>query len=182
MAIGLRFKKSTDQSDYGASKLFGSPTVPPHWEYGENEIFFCQIRLSDIAELDKEYNLAHEGYLYVFFDVTDGEYHIKPIVRYYNGEPTVVIDDFNGVVESYEALSEPYRIEMYSVDDTEDVSRLFGVPSGWNYGENPPKMLMQFDPLDIDCGFLDSIDGYLYLFFGDDPKDLSMVTALLDFS
>ena len=38
------------------------------------------------------------------------------------------------------------------------------------------------DDFNSDMGFLDTVDGYLYLFFDKDEKDLSAVTLLAEFS
>ena len=50
------------------------------------------------------------------------------------------------------------------------------MPSDWNYVDEPPKLLMQYDPLDNEMDFLDTLDGFVYLFFGENEKDLSGVT------
>ena len=168
MAIGIRLKRAGPRYDEGASKFFGSPTVPRAWvsEFGEDEIFLCQIRLADIAELDEENALPHSGYLYIFLDTSGGEYYPSPVIRYYDGEPEVAIDGFNSAVEGYESFTEGYLMEFSQVEDDADCTRLFGVASGWSK-ENAP-LLLQFDPLDNETGFLDRIDGYLYIFLGED--------------
>ena len=96
-AIKITAKKAPEGYDLGASKFFGTPTVPLSWEedFGDDEIFFCQIRLSDIAELDCENRLPHSGYLYIFLHTEDGKYHLGADVRYHDGEPELAIDDFN---------------------------------------------------------------------------------------
>ena len=67
-AIKITVKKAPEGYDLGASKFFGTPTVPPAWggDFYDDEIYFCQIKLSDIAELDRENRLPHTGYLYIF--------------------------------------------------------------------------------------------------------------------
>ena len=67
-AIKITVKKAPEPYDLGASKFFGTPTVPLAWDgdFCDDEIFFCQIKLSDIAELDTENKLPHTGYLYIF--------------------------------------------------------------------------------------------------------------------
>ena len=177
-AIKITAKKAPKDYDLGASKFFGTPTVPPAWngDFYDDELFFCQIRLSDIAELDKENKLPHTGYLYVFLHTDDGKYHLGADVRYYDGEPELAIDDFNATVEEYEKYTEAYLMEFSEVDEDEICTRLFGVPSDWNYVDEPPRLLMQYDPLDNEMDFLDTLDGFVYLFFGEDGKDLSNVT------
>lgn len=175
MAIGIKIKKAEGDTAE-RSKFFGAPTVPITWfdQYGDNEIFFCQINLEDIVELDKENRLPHWGYLYVFLDTSNGERHLKPVVRYSPDEPSVVISDFNESVKGFE-YTEEWLMEFYEVGDSEDCTRLLGVPSNRSYEEASP-LLMQFDPSDNDMGFLSDIDGFMYLFFGEDRKRFTDVS------
>ena len=177
-AIKITAKKAPACYDLGASKFFGTPTVPSAWngDFYDDELFFCQIRLSDIAEIDKENRLPHTGYLYIFLHTEDGKYHLGADVRYHDGEPELAIDDFNAAVEDYEKYTEAFLMEFSEVDEDEICTRLFGVPSDWNYVDEPPKLLMQYDPLDNEMDFLDTLDGFVYLFFGENEKDLSDVT------
>ena len=177
-AIKIKAQKAPDGYDLGASKFFGTPTIPMAWEenFDEDEIFFCQIRLADIAALDDENRLPHSGYLYVFLHTEDGKYHLRADVRYHDGEPELAIDDFNAAVMEYERYTEAYLMEFSAVDEDEICTRLFGNPSDWNYEDAPPKLLMQYDPLDNEMDFLDTLDGFVYLFFGENEKDLSDVT------
>lgn len=172
-AIGIRVREAREGDSLGASKFFGSPTIPNSWLdkediIDETVIFFCQIRLEDIAEFDKENRLPHEGYLYIFLDTKDGPRHLSPIVHYSSIEPDTVIDEFNTEVPEYEKFTKEWIMEFYESGDDEQNTRLFGVPWDWNYEKEPPKMFMQFDPLDSDMGFLDYIDGMLYFFFYND--------------
>ncbi|MBQ4066753.1 MAG: hypothetical protein IJD22_03810, partial [Clostridia bacterium] len=66
-AIAITVKEAPEGYDLGASKFFGTPTIPKEWaeDFDDDEMFFCQIRLSDIAELDTDNRLPHSGYLYV---------------------------------------------------------------------------------------------------------------------
>ena len=177
-AIKITAKKAAQGYDLGASKFFGTPTVPLAWEddFDDDEIFFCQIRLADIAELDAENRLPHSGYLYVFLHTEDGNYNLCADVRYHGGEPELAIDDFNAAVEGYERYTEAYLMQFSRADEDEICTRLFGVPSDWSYGEEPPRLLMQYDPLDNEMDFLDTIDGFVYLFFGEDERDIGAVT------
>ncbi|MBR6784204.1 MAG: hypothetical protein IKM32_05860 [Clostridia bacterium] len=177
-AIKITVKKAPEGYDLGASKFFGTPTVPLAWDgdFCDDEIFFCQIRLSDIAAADKENRLSHSGYLYVFLHTEDGKYHLGADVRYYESEPELAIEEFNAAVEEYESYTEAYLMEFSEADEDEICTRLFGVPSGWSNEEEPPKLLMQYDPLDNDMGFLDTLDGFVYLFFGKDERDFSQIT------
>lgn len=172
MAIAISVKKGTE--DEGASKFFGDPTVPAEWEdsFEDELIFFCQIRLEDIAELDTEGKLSHEGYLYIFLDTSDHPY--QPVVRIYDGEPDTVIDDFNDISEEFSPLCEGWEMSFTAADDKSKGIRLFGVPSDWSYEEQPPELFMQFDPLASDMPFMNEIDGFAYLFYGSGITDLKM--------
>ena len=48
-AIKITAKKAPEGYDLGASKFFGTPTVPLSWDgdFYDDELFFCQIKLSD---------------------------------------------------------------------------------------------------------------------------------------
>ncbi len=177
-AIKITARKAPEKYDSSLSKFFGIPTVPLAWDgdFYDDELFFCQIRLSDIAELDRENRLPHTGYLYIFLHTEDGKYHLGADVRYYDGEPQLAIDDFNASVEGYERFTQAYLMEFSLADEEEICTRLFGVPSDWNYADVPPKLLFQYDPLDNEMEFLDTLDGFVYLFFGQDEGDFSQIT------
>lgn len=61
-AIGIKIKKADGNHDPCTSKFFGAPVLPDGWPemFSEDIIFFGQIRLSDIAELDTENKLPHD--------------------------------------------------------------------------------------------------------------------------
>lgn len=183
-AIRIKLSKAPDGYDLSDSKFFGTPTVPLAWEedFYEDEIFLCQIRLSDIAELDGEELLPHSGYLYVFLHTEDGEYDLHADVRYFDGEPELAIDDFNAAVEGYEKFNSAYLMEFSAADEDYDGTKLFGIPSDWNYEGELPRMLLQYDPLDNDTGFLDFLDGYVYLFFGEDTKKIEDIMLYAEYS
>ena len=77
MAIQLHFNK-TDADLTGQSKWWGAPDMPDGMdipcvpvedegdEYDDPLTFLCQIRCADIAALDPEGLLPHEGMLYFF--------------------------------------------------------------------------------------------------------------------
>lgn len=175
-AIGITVKKAPEGYDLGASKFFGTPTVPAEWvnEFDENEMFFCQIRLSDIAELDRENKLPHTGYLYIFLDISSFPY--KSRVLYYDGEPDTAIDDFNADVSGAEMRTDAWLMNFAAVEDDAEGIKLFGLPADWSYDEYPPKLLMQYDPLASDMGFRDSIDGFAYFAFAEGSDKLEDVT------
>lgn len=163
-AIGIKLKKADGNQDPCASKFFGAPAVPPEWQnmFEDDIIFFAQIRLSDIADLDTENKLPHTGYLYIFLDIE--MYSYQAMAYYYDGEPTVVIDDFNEIEPQFAHLNKDWLMSFEPVCDNYDGIRLFGVPSS-GY-ETDEELLLQFDPLEENIGFLDNIDGYAYFFFG----------------
>lgn len=184
MAIGIKLKRARGRFDPAASKFFGAPTVPLEWEgsFYDEELFLCQIRLSDLAPYDKEGRLPHEGYLYIFLDTSEGEYSLGADVRYFGGEPELLIEDFNAEVAGYESFNDTYLMDFYMVADDADCTRLFGEPSDWNYESEPPRLLLQYDPLDDDTGFLSHLDGFVYLAFGEDENDLGAITVLEEYS
>ena len=77
MAIKLLYEK-TSRDLTGCSKMWGNPDLPDSLDYPEVEVkddgetyfdpmtFICQIRLEDIAALDREGKLPHRGMLYFF--------------------------------------------------------------------------------------------------------------------
>ena len=184
MAIRLTVKKAEGEYDLGASKFLGSPVLPARWvnSFGEDIIFLLQLRLSDIKDLDKDNLLPHEGYLYIFLDVSNSEYSLKPIVKYTKSEPTHVLNGFNDIVDGYEEFVDDYLIEFSECDDYETGNKLFGRPNDWNYGDEPRELLFQFDPLDSDMGIFNQLDGLIYFFFGKDRKTFKDVVLLEEIS
>ena len=183
-AIRIKIKPADENYDLAASKFFGTPTIPGEWlsDFDEYTMFFCQIRLADIANSDTENILPHTGYLYVFLDTYESEFNLVPIVRYYDGEPDTAVDDFNAEVPEYEQFTEAYLMEFSECEDYGDGTKLLGIPRSIPEEDTEGKMLMQFDPLDTDMGFLSHLDGFFYLFFGEDERDFSSITAISDFS
>lgn len=178
-AIGIKIHKPEGEHDLGASKFFGAPVLPVGWpdRFSDDVIFFAQIRLTDIAELDTENKLPHTGYLYLFLDVEMiSRYQV--MAYYYDGEPNVVVDDFNEIEPQFAHLNEDWLMSFESVDDAADGIKLFGVPtSGYETDEN---LLLQFDPLAADTGFLDNIDGYAYFFFEKDGNNTDDIRLVID--
>lgn len=182
-AIGIKISPAGDFYDIKSSKFFGAPTVPREWlddRFSQDEMFFCQIRLSDIAMLDSENRLPHEGYLYVFLRTAKGENNLELVLRDYKGEPNVVLDWFNEPVDGYAYLRSDYLMEFFEVEEDYAGTKLLGIPANWSFDENPPKVLFQFNPKDTDAGFLENVNGRLYLLFGKDESDLSQVELYLE--
>ncbi len=165
-AIKIRLTKAEEGYDLGTSKFFGDPTVPSEWQdrFSEDIIFLGQIRLEQIAHLDTENRLPHTGYLYFFLDVAQYPYDVW--VEHYDGEPNMVIEEFNEIDPEFEHLTQAFTMSFEACDESEDGHRLFGIPSSdYEPDEGDDKLLLQFDPLDTETGFLDSIDGYAYIFY-----------------
>lgn len=177
-AIGIKVKKSEGEHDLGASKFFGSPVIPTEWEnmFSDDIIFFAQFRLSDIAELDLENKLPHTGYLYIFLDIEF--YPYQAFTYYYDGEPNLVIDDFNEIEPRFAHLNEDWLMSFEATDTAADGIKMFGTPSS-GYGEDE-ELFLQFDPLAENMGFLDNIDGYAYLFFGKGKDRLDDIRFVID--
>lgn len=177
-AIGIKIKKAEEEHDPGASKFFGAPAIPSELKdmFSDDVIFFAQIRLSDIAGLDDEGMLPHTGYLYLFLDVE--MYPYQAMAYYYDREPDMVIDDFNEIEPRFAHLNKPWLMTFYTSDDESDGTRLFGVPSSGI--ESDEELLLQFDPLAENTGFLDNIDGYAYFFFDSDRNNIDGVRFEID--
>ena len=184
MAIGIRLEKAGEGYDPSCSKFFGAPTVPLGWEetFSEDTFFLGQIRLSDLSGFAEADRLPTQGYLYFFLDTGEGDYDLVADVRYTEQEPEAIYDDFNAEVVGYEKFTEAYTVSFYETDDDTDGIRLFGAPSDWNYEDAPPRMLLQYDPLESDNGFLSHLDGFLYFFYGEDERDFSAVTLQEEYS
>ncbi len=101
MAIQIK-THPTDEDLTGRSHWWGAPDMPEDMPipyvtiedgieiYDEPFTFVCQIRLEDIAELDKEGLLPHKGMLYFFAPIayflgdnmTSLDEHMAPVVLY----------------------------------------------------------------------------------------------------
>ncbi len=173
--ISIKTKYPGVTLDYEGSRFFGSPLVPAGWEdkFSPDVMFFGQIRLSDIAALDKEQKLPHTGYLYIFLDI--GVYPYVPIIEYYDGVPDTIIDGFN---ECFDISGVNKSYEMVFTDGKDDGCFLFGEYDG----ELDPRgdVLLRYDPLEIEDGLLSGIDGYLYFMFGEDSADISSAKLIIE--
>ena len=184
-SIAISVEKAEGEYDLGQSKFFGSPVIPNEWKerFHDDIVFFAQIRLADIAELDYDNRLPHTGYLYFFLDAemypSD---RLDMWVEYYPGEPDTVIDDFNTMSPIPDGLQDDWLITFRYADADEDGTKLFGVPSGViNENDDKPDLILQYDPLDFDgVPFLASLDGYAYVFFGEDETNFDDVTYTVE--
>ena len=154
MAIGIKLRKKVEHDHLGVSKFFGIPTLPSGMEekLSPEAVFIAQIKMEDIASLDKDNVLPHTGYLYFFMETEDDTPYSnkKAVVLYSNEEPEIAINDFNENSPIPEGLNEDYPIDFFEVDDSYSGIKLLGVPSDWNYMDEPKELLLQYDPLDTE--------------------------------
>ena len=175
-AIALHVRKVEEGEiiDEGASKFFGSPTLPECLmdAYPDDSVFLAQIRLADIKDMDPENRLPHEGYLYFFLDAEMyPSYDLYALVDHILEEPKYIVDDYNeyGPVEG---LTDTYVITFEKVDANYNGTKLLGCPSDYidEYDDKPP-LLLQYDPYEFDVPFLASLDGYAYVFMGEKEEN-----------
>ena len=184
-ALALNVCKNEGRQDSEQSKFFGSPVIPSEWEerFHDDIVFFAQIRLEDIADLDYGNRLPHTGYLYFFLDAemypSD---QLEMWVEYYPGEPDMVLEDFNTMSPISGGLNEEWLISFETVSSDADGTKLFGIPSGAiDEHEDMPKLLLQYDPLDFEgVPFLETLDGYAYVFFGEDETDYNAASYVVE--
>lgn len=180
-AVAISVEKAKGEHDLGQSKFFGSPTVPNAWKdrFHDDIVFLAQIRLADIAEFDYDNRLPHTGYLYFFLDAEmypSDQLYVW--VEYYPDEPDTVIVDFNAMSPIPDGLNDDWLINFYYADADKSGTKLFGTPSGViNENGDEQNLLLQYDPLDFDgVPFLNNLDGYAYVFFGEDETDFESVS------
>lgn len=187
MAIGIRLKKVCSEHDLSISKFFGIPTLPKGVAetLSPDAVFIAQINLKDIIPFDKDNKLPHEGYLYFFMETEDETpySHKEAVVIYSNQEVEIAIDDFNAESPISEGLNDDYAIEFFEIDDSYTGIKLLGVPSDWNYQDEPKELLLQYDPLDTDdLDFFSYMDGYIYFFYKNENKNFNEVVIHLEYS
>lgn len=148
--IGIKVEKAHGEYDPGTSKFFGSPTMPEEWlsdgTIGDDDFFFCQLKLAEFKNYDKENIIDHKGFIYIFLTEDDGKF--IPNVRYCEAEPDTLIDDFNAGFEFLGDVETEFSIDFFDADDSEDGTRIF-VQNGEEI------TLLQYDPLD------DGMPGFL---------------------
>lgn len=141
--IGITVEKAHGEYDPGTSKFFGSPTMPEEWlsdgTVGDEDFFFCQLRLSELKPFDKDGLLPMVGFIYVFLTFEDGRF--IPNIRYTKTEPDVLIDDFNTGFDFLGDTQAEYSIDFQEADYAEDGTRLL-------VEKNGRMVLLQYDPLD----------------------------------
>ncbi len=157
MAIRLTLKK-TEKILFCGSKWWGDPDMPENMQYPVMTVtdedgtydypltFVCQINCEDIAQLDPEGQLPHEGMLYFFAAIDDYTGYSSPVhnpdgewpkgrfvVKY---AKTINFETFQTcmlVGDEDEQLTEPeLEIEFSGCDDAEGgLMMLSKAPSGY---------------------------------------------------
>ncbi len=141
--IKIAVEKAHGDYDPGTSKFFGSPTMPEEWlsdgTVGDDDFFFCQLKLSEFSDLDKDGLLPDNGFIYIFLSEKGGQY--IPNVRYSADEPEALIDDFNAGFEFIENPEDEYSIDFFNGDSEIDGTSLL-------IDEKSSVTLLRYDPLD----------------------------------
>ncbi len=177
-AIALKVRKVLpgEKIDEKCSKFFGKPCLPESLKddpYPDDGVFFVQINCAELKDLDPENRLPHEGYLYFFLDAE--MYPGNDLYMYIHHcleEPKYVIDDYNLNSPIPEGLNDAYIITFEKVDAGYEGTKLLGYPSN-NVDDNNDRngLLLQYDPLEFDVPFLATLDGYAFVFFGDNEEN-----------
>ncbi len=163
-AIKINLRKATEDDSFDTSRFFGAPVIPEEWEerFDDDVVFLGQINLEEIARFDEENRLPHKGWLYFFVDTAKTPY--KAIVEYYDGDPEIIVEDFNECVPDFEHLNEDYIATFEPCDEFDPCTRLFGgptMPLSEFTGTEP--LLLQYDPYE-EAGFMQFVDGFIYIF------------------
>lgn len=141
--IGIKVEKAHGEYDPGTSKFFGSPTMPEEWlsdgTVGDEDFFFCQLRLSEFKSFDKSGILPMNGFIYIFLTFENGRF--IPNLRYAPNEPDTLIDDFNAGFDFLGDTEAEYSIDFYKTDSEDDGTGLL-------ISKGDKTILLQYDPLD----------------------------------
>ncbi len=141
--VGITVTKAHGEYDPGTSKFFGSPTMPEEWlsngTIGDDDFFFCQLRLAEFARYDEKSLVPHNGFLYIFLTENDGAF--IPNICYCEDEPDTLIDDFNAGFDFLGDVDTEYSIDFFEADDSADGTRIL-IEKGNEI------ILLQYDPLD----------------------------------
>ena len=202
MAIKLTLNH-TERILFCGSKWWGDPDMPEQMEYPTIEVtedgetydypltFVCQINCEDIATLDTEGKLPHEGMLY-FFAALDkwlgydsptqndfGEWSKGHLVVKY--AKTINFETFQSrilVDDQGQSLTEPeMQISFELCDDDAECIKLLGIPTSEDVREKYPSMLnlLQIPGLESDVEFYAMIKES-DLKFGNWKKTIAFVT------
>lgn len=171
-AIALKVTKVTNDEkfDESRSKFFGKPTATEDVfaNVPAETIFFAQINLKEIKDLDPDNRLPHEGYLYFFLDTSKyPNEDFDMLVEYSKTEPECLITDYNDNSCMGDGLSTAYLITFEKAEADYPGTKLLGIPSNYvdEYNDKP-ELLLQYDPYDFDVPYLATLDGYAFVFFG----------------
>ncbi len=141
--IKLSVEKTFGDFDEGTSKFFGAPTMPEEWlsdgTVGDEDFFFCQIKLSELAQYGKSDLLLPKGFLYIFLTKENNESYI-PNVRLTKEEPDTLIDDFNFGFDFLGDTDAEFSIDFKSENEQNETALFIE--------ENDNIILLQYDPLD----------------------------------
>lgn len=142
--IKIKVEKAHGDYDYGTSKFFGCPTCPEEWltdgTVGDNDFFFCQLSAREYAQYDKEALLPTKGFIYIFLSDDENGGYI-PNVRYFDGEPETIIDDFNAGFDFLGDTDAEYSIDYTGCRESDESALLCD-----EGGESIT--LLKYDPLD----------------------------------
>ncbi len=142
--IFIKAEKAHGEYDPGTSKFLGSPTMPEEWlsdgTVGDNDFFFCQLKLSEFKPFNKTQYLNDKGFLYFFLTENDGKF--IPNVQYCEKEPDTLIDDFNAGFDNLGDLETEYSIDYFETDESIDGTGILVEDNSSDI------ILLQYDPLD----------------------------------
>lgn len=212
MAIGFNLKK-TERVLFCASKWWGDPDFPEHMEYPTVKVtdedgetfnypltFICQINCEDIASLDPDNLLPHEGMLYFFGAIDEylgyesmthngmgewpkGEFVVKyaKSINFETFQSCILVDDDD------QPLTEPeMEMEFFRCEDNSMTSRLLGAPCYEDVRNEYPGYVSllhmeENEELGIrfyDCGTLDTLIKESDLKFGNWKKTKTYLHSL----
>ncbi|MBQ7812330.1 MAG: DUF1963 domain-containing protein [Bacteroidales bacterium] len=164
MAIKINLNK-TERILFCGSKWWGDPDMPENMQYPTVQVteggetydypltFVCQINCEDIAGLDPENRLPHEGMLYFFAAIDECLGYETPyrtiigewpkgyaVVKYAKSINFETFQSCQLVGDENESLTEP-ELEMVfeECDDQADGIKLLGLPHGWDVSEVYPE-------------------------------------------
>lgn len=157
MAIKINLNK-TERILFCGSKWWGDPDMPENMQYPTVQVteggetydypltFVCQINCEDIAGLDPENRLPHEGMLYFFAAIDECLGYETPyrtiigewpkgyaVVKYAKSINFETFQSCQLIGDENESLTEP-ELEMVfeECDDQADGIKLLGLPHGWD--------------------------------------------------
>lgn len=212
MAIGFKMKK-TERVLFCASKWWGDPDFPEHMEYPTVKVtdeegesidypltFICQINCEDIAHLDPENRLPHEGMLYFFGAIDEylgyetythngigewpkGEFVVKyaKSINFETFQSCILVDDED------QPLTEPeMEMEFFECEENAEGFKLLGYPYYEEVRNLYPEHLnlLQLDADEdlglrfYDCGMLNVVMKESDLKFGNWKKSKACLHSL----